>query len=818
MAGAASEGEQELGCAHLLEHMVFKSVEWQGRRLDIATEIERLGGDVNAYTSHDETVFHATVPRDAFSRSLSALCIPVLHPELDPQEVAREIEVVREEIRLYDDDLASKTGQDALELLYGDHRYARPVAGRLHDVAHHSRATIRAFHRRHYKASQMVLVVVGAIAVDEVMAQAEVVLGDIPRGRPDKPIDVPPILHRPRVRVHGAETSEVHIAAAWAGPPLPESSACALDVASLVLGYGEASRLAVARRRQQVVTDVSAHFYSSRRTSSVLVSATTTMERAEAAALALIDHIESLTIQPIGDDELRRARAVLVSDLVYRQETVQGQAHAMGYQASLGRALDLEQRYFAALASLTPDAVQKACAEYLALHRVAMTMVIPRTSGAGRDVASAIRRRVRTSTTKRKSPPIRHRLGYASVDFKHGLRLRAKIDRSVPMAAGWMVWPGGLWREANRDLGSSPLLARLLTRGCATIDGDALSSEIEGRAAVLEGFSGRNSVGLHFECLSADVDLLVQRMFECADAPSLTEEELDEERRVALEELQAEADDPAGMAFRAAYQALYRGHPYGRRRHGTETSLSQITAKRLRRLWTQYPLERAVIGFGGDVDLERVAAMIASQWDRVRDSSDATPSVKPPRFPRRKKHIRLTTTKEQAHFVLAFAGLGVGDPRLPTLGVLELLLGGQVGPLFTALREREGLVYSVAVNASEGIDAGHITIYGASSHDKVQTALARVYEELARFGDDMGQLKRDVIRSKRWLRAQHEVEMQRRSRLASQLAFDEAFGLGIDAQHKHFAAMRKVDAHAVVDLARELLDVHRAIEVLVTRP
>jgi zinc protease len=166
--------------------------------------------------------------------------------------------------------------------------------------------------------------------------------------------------------------------------------------------------------------------------------------------------------------------------------------------------------------------------------------------------------------------------------------------------------------------------------------------------------------------------------------------------------------------------------------------------------------------------------------------------------------------------VRLYPGLAMGDDKTYALEVLTTILGGQAGRLFQHLREEKGLVYHVSAGASEGIDAGHVSFYAATSHRERDVALAALDGEIDRVvtepvGAD------ELARAKAWLTGQFEVELQRRSRIASSLAFDEAYGLGA-ALHLRFPqrvyAVTAADVHAV---ARELLDPRRAVTVL-TRP
>src|SRR5690606_26678191 len=129
------------GCAHLLEHMLFKPLAPGGPAGavgDLARAVETLGGDVNAFTSHDETVLYATVPAPAWAPAVDAIVGAALSPTLDAAETLREREVVVEEIKQYDDEPGQRSVQALLGHLHAGHAYARPVLGLAAEVRSHT--------------------------------------------------------------------------------------------------------------------------------------------------------------------------------------------------------------------------------------------------------------------------------------------------------------------------------------------------------------------------------------------------------------------------------------------------------------------------------------------------------------------------------------------------------------------------------------------------------------------------------------------------------------------------------------------------------
>ena len=459
-----------------------------------------------------------------------------------------------------------------------------------------------------------------------------------------------------------------------------------------------------------------------------------------------------------------------------------------------------------------------------------MSVVVPskasraskRAAKAGRATgAEALRRsleaRVRVPARIARPTVLRaDRHGVLAARLPSGLRLLVHVDRRVPMAAGWLLWPGGLRREDARRAGSSAMMTKLLTRGCEAIDGDPLAREIEGQAAALDGFSSRNSAGLHFECMTRSLPLVLQRAVQCALAPTFAARELDEERRVARQDLQAEQDDPGKLAFRRAQARLYGEHPFRLRRHGTEASLAALRPAGLRQQWSEwYPLGRAVLAVAGDVDPEGITGMLEGLLDGQPDAPALPPwPGSAPRYPEHPVELRLPLDREQAHLVIALPGLPFTDTAGPALDVLLAVLGGQAGRLFLALREAEGLVYHVSASSNEGIDAGEITFYAASGPDRMPRARQVLEEELRRVGAELVP-DEELTRAKALLVGQHAIGMERHGRIASLLAFNEAFALGRHQHLRYRERVERVTASRLRTLARHLLDPQRRVVSIV---
>lgn len=834
-AGAARERAREHGCAHLLEHMVFKPfVDAGGQRRDLAGVVEQLGGDVNAYTSHDETVFHATIPADEVAGVLEVLVQAVVGRPIDAELLAREQEVVIEEIRQYEDEPAARSVQLLMADLYEDHAYARSVLGEEEEVRALTPGILRGWLRRQYRGGRVSLVVAGPVDVEAIAAQARELLGELPEGDRPRASPRPKARSSARIRVERSDVQEAYIRMGWMGGTALDAEGVALDVASVALGQGESSRLAVGIRRQaRLVSDAYASYLAGVVSGTFVISAQADLSLAESATQALLDEVESLARLPLDAEELGRARAILQSSLIYRRETVQGQAHALGYYATASGRLGAEEDYFRELAELTPEAVRRACARCLTRERAAVTLVLPRDridAKAARALRDRLERRCRARAGRRLAiaeGPRKDEHGTWHARLRSGLRVVARPDPSVPVVGGWLVWPGGLRVESSREVGISSLTATLLNRGTSSRDGDTLAREIEGLAAVLDGFSGHNSVGLQTESLSEHLSTVLARAIESARDPAFDPAELDEARRIALADLEADRDDLGHLAYREMLAALYGRHPLGRDLRGTPESLARIDHAKIARNWTRnYPLGRAVLALAGDFDLELVLTELDQMLGDLGEDTPAQGKGRgkdpswpggPPKWGSKPVERLIERERAQGQLVIGFPGIALGDPEGAALDVLCSVLGGQAGRLFESLREREGLVYQVGASSSEHVDGGHLVFYAAASQDKLDAARAAVEAEIAGITEELIE-QSELERAKRWLIGQFESGMQRRTRVASRVVFGEVYGLGANYYLRYPERVAAVEREQILALAKRLLDPRRQVTVTVRSP
>jgi zinc protease len=197
-AGSVYENAEEAGITHFIEHMIFKGTETRGPG-ELAGAIEGVGGRVNAYTSYEYTVYHATLSAVHWDMAFEVLAEAVMHSVFDPLEVEREIKVVLEEVSMRYDRPNIMLFHELMATAYTRHPYRLPVIGNEESINNFSRDKIMEYIQKHYYPQNLTVVVAGDVKGWEVVARVNEIMGSMPRGETEPPpLPVEPVQEKAR--------------------------------------------------------------------------------------------------------------------------------------------------------------------------------------------------------------------------------------------------------------------------------------------------------------------------------------------------------------------------------------------------------------------------------------------------------------------------------------------------------------------------------------------------------------------------------------------------------------------------------------------
>jgi zinc protease len=330
-AGSVYEGTQEAGITHFIEHMIFKGTDTRGPG-DLAGIIEGAGGRINAYTSYEYTVYHATLSAEHWEMAFEVLAEAVMHSVFDPLELEREKKVVLEEYSMRYDRPNIRLFQDLMATAYTRHPYRLPVIGNEGTIKSYSRDMILDYMKNHYYPQNMTVVVAGDVKGQEVIARAQEIMGRIPKGDIEKvSLAEEPEQEEARIFTIKADVMQPQMAIAIPVSEFDSPDTPVLDILAQIAGHGETSRLYRSLRdEKQLVYGINAVAFTPTNPGLFEVTAVLDGSNLMQAFEASLEEIFRLKYFSVTDDELTRAKHSLESDFVFNLEQVQGQARVMG--------------------------------------------------------------------------------------------------------------------------------------------------------------------------------------------------------------------------------------------------------------------------------------------------------------------------------------------------------------------------------------------------------------------------------------------------------------------------------------------------------
>ena len=171
-AGTRDEEADESGLAHFVEHLLFKGTE-KRKAGHILNRMENVGGELNAYTTKEETFVYSVFPEEHFGRAFELLTDILFHSCFLPKEVEKEIDVILDEINTYKDNPSDLIFDEFENLLFRGHALGRPILGDEASVRHFTSASGLSFTRRFYAPSNMVFFSMGRTKPEKIVRLAE---------------------------------------------------------------------------------------------------------------------------------------------------------------------------------------------------------------------------------------------------------------------------------------------------------------------------------------------------------------------------------------------------------------------------------------------------------------------------------------------------------------------------------------------------------------------------------------------------------------------------------------------------------------------
>jgi predicted Zn-dependent peptidase len=353
-AGGRHERLDQNGIAHFLEHMAFKGTKKRSA-LQIAEEIEDVGGFINAYTSRELTAYYARILAADVPLAMDVISDIVLNPVFDPSEIEVERGVILQEIGQSLDTPDDVIFDWLQEAAYPDQPLGRTILGPTERVSGFDRTDLSGFVAEHYSPDRMILSAAGAVDHDAIMGEAEKLFGGLPRGALEN-VEYARFQGGERRMVKSLE--QVHFALALESPGYRDDDIYTAQIFATAFGGGMSSRLfQEAREKRGLCYSIFAQAGAYADTGMTTIYAGTSAEQIGDLAAITVDELKRAA-DDMSEAEVARARAQLKAGLLMGLESPSSRAERSARMVAIwGRVPDLAET-IEKIDDVTPEKVR----------------------------------------------------------------------------------------------------------------------------------------------------------------------------------------------------------------------------------------------------------------------------------------------------------------------------------------------------------------------------------------------------------------------------------------------------------------------------
>lgn len=788
------------GLAHLVEHMFFKGTE---RRTapDIAQEIQARGGYVNAYTTFNRTVYWIDGVSEHVDGYLDILSDMARRSTFHADELVKEQEVIRREFAMDNDDPQSVVQHLLQATAFREHPLRHPIIGHLQIFNQVGREDLLAFVHRHYVPNNCFLVIVGDVETEKVMQQVEQHFGSWER-RPYEPVMMPeePTQVAPRRAEREFNTDIVRLSMGWHihGDTHPDKPA--LDVLGFVLGSGRSSRLNVElRERLGVAHWVGAGAWSALDRGVFALEAECDGDDLAKAEEAIEGVLRKFKQEGCTKDELDKAVNATLSGQLRMRSTTRGMASSLGHSWLAVGNLDYDQTFLQRISELTVGDVTEAASRYLSQSTLSRVSLHP---------TGTLKKLSKNGSGVKREEAQRFVLS-------NGLTLLVGENPRLPLVSMRTQFLAGVPVETAVNAGATQMAAQMLLKGTATRTDEQIGSLLEDRGGSVSANGDVHRLFAGAEVMKGDEALAMELLGDLLISPSFPEAHLRKIKKRQLAAIREEMEDPLTVALRAARRDIFATLPYERTAMGTLESVEKLSVDDCRSLWQQSVTGgNGIISVFGDVKADEMRALVERHFASLPEGPRSTAGFMPMASSSAPVRRELTLDKEQGVLVLGFSTVGLQDPLVPALQLIDEACSDMGSRLFNHIREKMGLAYYIGAQAFHALGAGAFYFYVGTDPKKldlVEEELHKQIADLAANGLESDEFHRAKTTWKSsWLRQQ-----QGNGAMADALGWDELNGFGFRHHARLPEILESVTEEQVKEVAARFFQPERAFTVRV---
>ena len=377
-AGSKYETKEISGISHFLEHMCFKGTKKRPRAIDIASELDGVGANYNAFTSMEYTGYFAKAQPKHLDLILDVLSDIYLNQTFNPEEIQKERGVIVEEINMYEDLPMRRVQELFTNLLYGDQPAGWDIAGRKEVVQKLNQEDFIKYQNEHYLAKSSLVVISGRFNEKEIVGKIQKYFSSIKSDRKTPKTKVTEHQEKPAILIKSKETDQTHLVLGVRAFNIFNEKRHALQILADVLGGGMSSRLFQKIREEMGVAyyiGADADLYTDH--GYLAVSTGIEHSKIEKVIKAILEEFKDLSEKALSNEELQRVKEHLMGHLLINLETSDQLASFYGGQEIITQKIVTPEELLKKIQAVTKNEVMAAAKEIFQISKLNLALIGP---------------------------------------------------------------------------------------------------------------------------------------------------------------------------------------------------------------------------------------------------------------------------------------------------------------------------------------------------------------------------------------------------------------------------------------------------------
>lgn len=801
-AGSTMEEPDEHGISHLLEHMVFKGSKSHPKGIDSIIESE--GGSLNAYTSYDQTVYINDMPSNKWKLSLESIQGLAFDPLLRMTDLVTEREVVRAELKQRDDNPGTQLLHMATAASLKGTTYAHPVIGTDELLQKIQPNAMRAYIKKNYDPSEMLLVVAGDINAQEVFKKSDKLFSQY-KNLNSRSLEVPyteadiiALGEGLQINIQEGKWNKSHINISFPIPHKTSEETSALQMLSILLNFDDNALLPQELRfNDKIVDQVSSYSYSFDRIGLFNIYAQLDSDNIPLFFEKIMHILSTLDANEFSKTELQQARTAIENSFWYKNQTIQSMADSYGDSFWSNPTDPLGKVWLNRIQNTNTEQINEVIKKYLRPEAMSLSVLLPENEKLDKDILQISQKTIWAAESKKI-------LAKAEKSATEVIQIANKTlvltpDTSIPFMSISINFLGGeSLLTTNAFTGKN-----YNTTAVPTITADVLDSAVIGmNSKKLTSFLSQKdiSVGAQSSPLTFSVsahgatkfsDDILSIISDVIYKPSFNKKDIEKTQEEQIVHLLAIKDSVNASLGNKLNPFLFPNHPYGSDQNGTEADVNAITRKDLRHFWKIQRDQAMVISIAGEFDRDQMIKFVESLPNPSKSIKDESLKVEKPTWTTEKALNILVEGRNQDFSGIIFPTVDKNHEDAPALRVLASALDGFNGILFQELRDKRNLGYSTGPIPFAGEKAGYLgfSIIASPEHRKVINEQFIVITNLLRKN---GITDKEIASAKASLQMSFVNSNQTAQSRAASVANAVLFGHEIDYSKEYLDKILKV--------------------------